>query len=69
MVNTNELTDKMKRQGINAETLADHLGVSSSTMYRILAGEGKGFTIKHVSIIKEVLHLTNKEVMSIFFGN
>lgn len=67
MINKTELMDKMKKQGINVETLAKCVGVSCSTMYRILSGEGKGFTVKQVCIIKDVLHLSNKEVVAIFF--
>lgn len=67
MVNKTELMEKMKKKGVNAEALAKSMGISTVTLYRKMSNCDR-FTVKQVSAIKETLHLSNKDVISIFFA-
>lgn len=66
-MNIPKLRGKMVEKGINVETLADHLGINRSTLYRKLEG-GEKFTIGDAHKIKVLLELTDEEARAIFFG-
>lgn len=66
-MNINLLKAKMVEKGINAETLAEKIGMARATMYRKLANLEK-FTIGEAKKIAAVLNLTAAEACSIFLG-
>lgn len=67
MVNKAELMDKMRKKGVTTEALAKSMGISTVTLYRKMSNCDR-FTVQQVSAIKETLHLSNKDVISIFFA-
>lgn len=69
MVNKNKLLGIMKEREISVPELAKHLGIGKTTLYGIFANDGEKFTINQVNIIKKVLGLSNKDIMSIFFAD
>lgn len=68
MVNTNKLRGKMKELGWSVEKLAPQIGISPTSMYRILAKDGKCFTVAQVEKIKELLNLDTGTVVEIFLA-
>lgn len=67
MTNKSMLLGKMKEAGINGENLAKAIGIGVVTFYRKLS-TCESFTVSQVNKIKDILHLTNKEVIAIFFS-
>ncbi len=65
-MNVAKLKGKMVERSINAETLAEKIGIDRSTMYRKL-NAGERFTVGEAQNIKDVLELTGDEARSIFF--
>lgn len=45
MVNTNKLQGVMKEKRISVQDLAKKIGVSATTLYRIIQNDGKSFTV------------------------
>lgn len=63
----NRLKGKIIEKGWNVETLAEHIGVERSSMYRKLNNFEK-ITIGEAKRIKDALNLSNEEASSIFLG-
>lgn len=63
----NKLKGKIVEKGWNVETLAEHIGVERSSMYRKL-GNFEKITIGEAKKITLALGLTNEEASSIFLG-
>ena len=63
----NKLKGKIVEKGWNVETLAEHIGVDRSSMYRKLNNFEK-ITIGEAKKITAVLDLSNEEASSIFLG-
>ena len=63
----NRLKGKIIEKGWNVETLAEHIGVERSSMYRKLNNFEK-ITIGEAKRIKDALDLSNEEASSIFLG-
>lgn len=68
MVNTNKLQGVMKEKRISVQDLAKKIGVSATTLYRIIQNDGKSFTVAQVEIIKEILSLDNDALVEIFLA-
>lgn len=68
MVNTNKLQGVMKEKRISVQDLAKKIGVSATTLYRIIQNDGKSFTVAQVEIIKEILCLDNAALVEIFLA-
>lgn len=68
MVNTNKLQGVMKEKRISVQELAKKIGVSATTLYRIIQNDGKSFTVAQVEIIKEILSLDNAALVEIFLA-
>jgi DNA-binding Xre family transcriptional regulator len=68
MVNTNKLQGVMKEKRISVQDLAKKIGVSATTLYRIIQNDGKSFTVAQVEIIKEILSLDNAALVEIFLA-
>ena len=63
----NKLKGKIVEKGWNVETLAEHIGVERSSMYRKLNNFEK-ITIGEAKKITDVLDLTKEEASYIFLG-
>lgn len=62
-----ELKEKIKEMNLTNEKLAEAIGIDVSTLYRKMAGNGEGFTVKEVNGIITTLKLTDEEALHIFF--
>lgn len=67
MVNVNKLKGKIVERGLNVERVAKSLKMNKSTLYRRLE-DGSQFTVGEVQALCNVLALTPKEAMEIFFN-
>ena len=63
----NKLQGKIVEKGWNVETLADHIGVERSSMYRKLNNFEK-ITIGEAKKIVNALDLSNEDASNIFLG-
>ena len=63
----NKLKGKIVEKGWNVETLAEHIGVDRSSMYRKLNNFEK-ITIGEAKRIAEALELSNEDASYIFLG-
>lgn len=63
----NKLKGKIVEKGWNVETLAEHIGVDRSSMYRKL-NKFEKITIGEAQKIRIALNLSNEEASSIFLG-
>lgn len=61
------LLKRMKELSCTRESLASHLGIDRTTLYRKLSKDGEKFTVKEVNVIKKVLNLSEDEAILIFF--
>lgn len=68
MVNVMKLRGIMVEKGFTQESLSKAIGIHISTLNRKLK-DGEDFTIGETNKIVEVLQLTKKEAMEIFFNN
>ena len=62
-----KLKGKIVEKGWNVETLAEHMGVDRSSLYRKLNNFEK-ITIGEAKTITELLNLSNEDASSIFLG-
>lgn len=68
VVNVQKLKGKMTEKGFTQDSLSKAIGIHISTLNRRLK-DGEDFTIGETNKIVEVLQLTKKEAMEIFFNN
>ena len=64
---SDKLAEAVEQSGLKKSFIADKLGIS----YQGYLNKEKGksdFTSKEISIMRDLLHLTNKEVMEIFLS-
>ena len=61
------LKAKMVEKTINAETLADKLGINIATFYRKMNGESE-FDRSELQLIKSILAINEQEMDAIFFA-
>lgn len=66
-VNINKLKGKMVEKGINAERLAEAMGIDRATLYRKFAKAEK-ITIGEVARMKAILGLSDQEAYQIFLA-
>lgn len=67
LTNTNELKAFYSKQGFTLERLAEHIGLSRTTMsYKI--NNKIEFKSSEILAIQKVLKMTNEEREAIFFG-
>jgi predicted transcriptional regulator len=62
-----ELKEKIRERNLTNEKLADAIGMDVSTLYRKMAGDGEGFTVREVTGIIDTLNLSDEEALHIFF--
>lgn len=63
----NKLKAKMVEKGINADILADVIGVDRSSMYRKMNNFEK-ITIGEAKLIKTALEMSDEEAIAIFLS-
>lgn len=57
------MQERRKQLGINADTLADHIGVSRSTVFRYEKGDIEKIPANHLVKIAELLHTSERFLM------
>ena len=67
MTNTTLLKKKIDTSGYKVIFLAEKVGLTPQGFYKKLK-DGSEWTFSQVMILKDLLHLTNEEVDSIFFN-
>lgn len=67
MTDTVALREKIKSMGIKLTFVADTLGMTKQALDRKLK-DGSDFKAYQMIILKDLLHLTNKEARDIFFA-
>ena len=67
MINKNKLMGKIKEHAMSVAELAEMIGVSKSTFYRILSNDGESITIAHINAMQEIFKLSKHDVLEIFF--
>lgn len=67
MTNTTLLKKKIDSSGYKVIFLAEKVGLTPQGFYKKLK-DGSEWTFSQVMILKDLLHLTNEEVDSIFFN-
>ena len=65
-MNERELRAAIARNGLSAPKLAKRIGINKKTIYKKMRGETQ-FTQKEISAIAEQLHLTDDDLLAIFF--
>lgn len=67
-INTNKLKGKMVEQGMTAEEVAKKVGMNPSTFYRKIKACGLSFTVAEMYKLVDVLRLSQKDAIDIFFA-
>lgn len=68
VANINKLKGKITENGFSIDTLASKLGLCNVTVRKKIGKENSDFSITESLKIKELLHLSTKEYVDIFFG-
>lgn len=68
VANINKLKGKKAEINITYKTIADTLGMTEVTLRKKLFDDDAEFVISETLIIKDLLKLSNKEYLDIFFG-
>ena len=66
MVNKNLLKSKLTLFELSPESTAERIGMNGRTFRRRLSGDTE-FNCSEVTKLSKLLHLTNDEIMEIFF--
>lgn len=67
-VNVDKLHGKIRELKTNIVEVAARMGIDKSTLYRKLAKNGAGLTIKDAQQLVNILQLTDEEAILIFFA-
>lgn len=67
MTNTELLKEAIKSSGVSITFLADKCGISRVALYSKIEGDSE-FKQSEIAVIKEALHLSQKERDCIFFA-
>lgn len=67
MFNENEFKGKVKSNGMTLEEVARHIGISPSTLTRKMQSKTDFFR-GEVEIIRQLLKLTDDDIIAIFFA-
>lgn len=70
MINTLKLKAKLKEKNLTQEEVANRLGINPSTFNKKINNEiGETLTIQEATNLKNILEITNKDMVDIFFTN
>ena len=68
MINTLKLKAKLKEKNLTQEEVANRLGINPSTFNKKINNEiGETLTIQEATNLKNILEITNKDMVDIFF--
>lgn len=67
-MNANELKAELLRHGYSIPEYAAALGISKKTAYAKIAGK-TNFTQPEIATTKEILNLSDQQLLSIFFAD
>ena len=67
-VNVDKLHGRIRELKTNIVEVAAKMGIDKSTLYRKLAKQGAGLTIKDAQQLVDILQLTDDEAVLIFFA-
>ena len=67
MINVLKLRARMVEKGYNMTRLAGCLGMDRSSLYRKLKASGETLTIREAGDIIDALHISGRDVTTIFF--
>ena len=70
MINTLKLKAKLKEKNLTQEEVANRLGINPSTFNKKINNEiGETLTIQEATNLKNILEITNNDMVDIFFAN
>ena len=67
MAKMDKLKKKMKQRGVTYSELSRKMDINRSTLYRKIAGNGEGFSVREAAYIGRARGLTLDETAEIFF--
>jgi len=67
-VNVDKLHGKIREMKTNVVEVAAKMGIDKSTLYRKLAKNGAGLTVRDAQMLIEILQMTDEEALLIFFA-
>ena len=67
MAKMDKLKKKMKQRGVTYSELSRKMDINRSTLYRKIAGNVEGFSVREAAYIGRALGLTLDETAEIFF--
>ena len=67
-VNVDKLHGQIRELKMNIVEVAARLGIDKSTLYRKLAKNGAGLTVRDAQLLVDILQLTDEEALLIFFA-
>lgn len=67
-VNVNKILAKLKELGMTVTEVSARMEINRSTLYRKLDNKGSGLTVKDAQLMIEILGLTEREALDIFFA-
>ena len=67
-VNVDKLHGKIRELKMNIVEVAARMGIDKSTLYRKLAKNGAGLTVRDAQLLVDILQLTDEEALLIFFA-
>lgn len=67
-VNVDKIHGRIRELKTNVVEVAGKMGVDKSTLYRKLANNGAGLTVKDAQQLVDILQLTDEDALQIFFA-
>ena len=67
-VNVDKIHGRIRELKTNVVEVAGKMGIDKSTLYRKLANNGAGLTVKDAQQLVDILQLTDEDALQIFFS-
>ena len=67
-VNVDKIHGRIRELKTNVVEVAGKMGIDKSTLYRKLANNGAGLTVKDAQQLVDILQLTDEDALQIFFA-
>lgn len=67
-VNVDKIHGRIRELKTNVVEVAGKMGIDKSTLYRKLANNGAGLTVKDAQQLVDILQLTDDDALQIFFA-
>lgn len=68
MVDTKQLKEALKSNGVTIEKAANAIGINPATFYRRINHGGERFTVSEVGKLADLLNMSSSARERIFFG-